>query len=89
MLDMFGEDRFIREACARVVHKDKFGTLYRYDFKEDEPLLMVRVRNSTRELDGSYKDYYLRVPPTMTNAKEAVAWTFGLTAAEYAPEFES
>jgi hypothetical protein len=27
----------------------------------------------------------MRVPPTMTTAREAVAWTFGMPAAEYAP----
>ncbi len=89
LLDMFGQDRFIQNSGATVINKDKCGTLYQYDFEADEPLLMVKVRNSTREIDGSYKDYFLRVPPNMTTAKEAVAWTFGLSESEYQPEFES
>lgn len=89
LLDMFGDERFIRESGATIVNKDKCGVLYRYTFESDEPLQMVKVRNSTRELDGSYKDYYLRVPPNVTTAHEAVAWTFGLTSTEYQPEFES
>lgn len=89
LLDMFGEDRFVRESGAEVIHRDKYGTLYRHMFKMDEPLTIVKVRNATRELDGSYKDYFLRVPPTVTTAKEAVAWTFGLTADEYDPGYES
>jgi hypothetical protein len=39
---------------------------------------MVRVDNSTPEPDGSRKPYWLRVPPTVQSAREAVAWTFGV-----------
>ncbi|MDZ4835278.1 MAG: hypothetical protein SGJ27_15990 [Candidatus Melainabacteria bacterium] len=94
-LDMFGEERFIRESGSTVVDQDQYGTLYKYTFKVqdplslDEPLMMVRVRNATRELDGTFKDYYLRVPPNMTTAKEAVAWTFGMSVDDYKPEFQS
>ena len=42
---------------------------------------MVEVVNSTPEPDGSRKTYFLRVPPTIGTAREAVAWTFGLGAA--------
>jgi hypothetical protein len=55
----------------------------------DEPLVMVKVRNSTPEPDGAYKDYFLRVPPTMRTAREAVAWTFGLEAEDYKPTQET
>ena len=46
-----------------------------------EPVVMVEVLNSTPEPDGSFKDYWLRVPPTMETARQAVAWTFGLADA--------
>jgi hypothetical protein len=36
-----------------------------------------------------FKDYFLRVPPDMTNAQEAIAWTFNLEPEEYHPMFES
>jgi len=39
----------------------------------------------TSEPDGSHKCYFLRVPPTMRTAREAVAWTYGLTAEAYLP----
>ena len=42
----------------------------------DEPLVMIEVINSTQEPDGSFKTYFLRVPPNCETAKEAVAWTF-------------
>jgi hypothetical protein len=36
-----------------------------------------------------FKDYFLRVPPTMKRAKEAVAWSFEKKEDDYAPMFES
>ena len=50
---------------------------------------MVEVVNSTPEPDGSRKTYFLRVPPTITTAREAVAWTFALGAGEYRPAVET
>lgn len=49
----------------------------------DEPIVVVRVKNSTAEPDGTFKDYFIRVPPTITNASHAVAWTFGIEPHEY------
>ena len=68
-----------------MIHSDELGDLYRADVPDDEPLVMVRVLNSTPEPDGTYKPYWLRVPPGMTRASDAVAWTFGFeNAAQYA-----
>lgn len=89
LLDIYGNERFLTASGAEVFHQDECGILYRYEFDLDEPLMMVRVRNSTREPDGTYKFYYLRVPPTVETAREAVAWTFGLSEDEYNPEKES
>ena len=50
---------------------------------------MVEVLNSTAEPDGSWKTYWLRVPPTMRTPREAIAWTFGMTKEEYAPAMQS
>ena len=47
--------------------------------------MAVRVINSTPEPDGSFKRYLLRVPPDITTAKAAVAWTFGKKPDEYLP----
>ena len=41
--------------------------------------------NSTPEPDGTYRTYWLRVPPTTRTARDGLAWTFGLTAPEYEP----
>ena len=41
------------------------------------------------ESDGSRKKYYLRVPPAMKDAREALAWTFSLSRDKYHPLWES
>ena len=88
-LERYGWGRYLLDSGAQVVHADEFGTLYSTDLPDDEPLVMVSVVNSTAEPDGSFKPYLLRVPPTMTTAREAVAWTFGVTATQYAPSLET
>ncbi|MFN8659965.1 MAG: hypothetical protein U0105_26755 [Candidatus Obscuribacterales bacterium] len=89
MIERFGFENFVRLAVMRKIHSDEYGSLYRKELRHDEPLLIVRVTNATPEADGTFKDYFLRVPPHIETAKEAVAWTFGLTEREYAPEQES
>ncbi len=46
---------------------------------------MVEVVNASPEPDGTFRTYFLRVPPRTATAKAGVAWTFGLTEEEYAP----
>lgn len=89
MVDTYGAARYIEGSAAVFVHEDECGQLYRKEMAGDEPLLMVRVKNSTPEADGTFKYYFLRVPPNMQTAREAVAWTFGVSPHEYKPEAES
>jgi hypothetical protein len=44
----------------------------------------VRIQDSSTE-----RQYYLRVPPTIQSADEAVAWTLGPNGQEYQPEQET
>jgi len=81
----------------------RYRALWRLDQPGDEPIVVVDVINQTPEPFGAVADgeaflaidgrvwrrYMLRVPPTMTNCAEAVAWTCGKTAATYAPQIES
>jgi hypothetical protein len=83
MVDRYGADRYLVDSNAVEVHQDDWGILYRKDIPDDEPLMMVKVVNSTPEPDGSFKDYFLRVPPTVNTALEAVAWTFDKSPEEY------
>ncbi|HEY9759143.1 MAG TPA: hypothetical protein V6C97_28510 [Oculatellaceae cyanobacterium] len=86
MIDRYGSSRFIIDCGATEVHRDECGVLYRKEFTNDEALVMVKVINSTPEPDGSFKEYFLRVPPIMTTAREAVAWTFDMDPHEYSPQ---
>jgi len=47
------------------------------------------VVNGTPDPDGSHRRYFLRVPPNVRTAHEAVAWTYGLTAREYEPRIRT
>ncbi|NOK57953.1 MAG: hypothetical protein GFH27_549287n257 [Chloroflexi bacterium AL-W] len=89
LLERYGEARYIEDTGAEVIDEAEYGTLYRRIFQDDEPLVMLRVLNSTPEPDGSYRTYWLRVPPHVRTAHEAVAWTFGLTPEQYHPRIES
>lgn len=89
MMDQFGIPRYLIESNADIINEDQYGTLYRKRMSGDEPLVMVRVKNSTPEPDGSFREYFLRVPPFMRTAKEAVAWTFNIEEDSYNPEKET
>ena len=82
-IDRYGQSRYLMDSGAKLVHEDDWGQLYKTELDNDEPLVMVKVVNSTPEPDGSYKDYFIRVPPTCSTALEAVAWTFGKEPSEY------
>jgi len=85
LIDRYGAQNYILDSGSVIVHYDECGTLYLKEVPPDENIVMVRVTNSTAEPDGEFKTYFLRVPPTMKTAREAVAWTFGLSENEYFP----
>lgn len=89
LVELYGTEKFLRDSNAVLIDEDAFGKLYRKDMQGDEPIVMVAVQNSTPEPDGSFKTYFLRVPPDMSTARQAVAWTFAMSAHEYRPEFQS
>jgi hypothetical protein len=89
MTARYGQARYLLDAGAILVHQDKRGKLWRKERTDDTDLVMVEVKNSTPEPDGSIKDYFLRVPPEMKTATEAVAWTFGIEPQRYAPAIET
>jgi hypothetical protein len=85
-----GPAAFILDAGGeRLDHDERFGTLWRRNVPGDEPIAMIEVVNATREPDGGFRRYWLRVPPEVRTAREAVAWTFSMTAQEYAPVKET
>ena len=97
MITRYGQSRYLRDSGATLIHEDDWGTLYRKEIPNDEPLIMVKVVNSMPEPDGSYREFFLRVDPecrpllsdgnlgepqTLT-ALNAVASTFGKTGPKY------
>lgn len=103
MISRYGQVRYLRDCGAEKIHTDECGTLWRKTYRNDEPIIMVEVLNSTPEPDGSTKTYFLRVNPTLRpmlagqrfgvaqtlTARNAIASTFGLTGEEYHPEVET
>jgi hypothetical protein len=94
LVERFGVERLIRESGSELLDEDDVGRLWRRDFgaglwPREEPIVMVEVLNSTPEPDGTRRTYFLRVPPEIETAREAVAWTFGMDGAGYAPAVES
>ena len=89
MLEHYGHDRYIVDSGAEPIQQDEAGRLWRVTLLNDEPITMVEVVNSTAEPDGTFNTYWLRVPPQTRTAKEAVAWTFGLSEQEYEPQVQT
>ncbi|MFF8605829.1 DUF6745 domain-containing protein [Streptomyces sp. NPDC015346] len=85
MLEYYGYDRYLTESGARPVHRDGTGVLWRIELVDDEDVAMVEVVNATPEPDGTFRTYWLRVPPETATARQGVAWTFGLAAEAYEP----
>ena len=112
LLSQFGLKRYIQESAVIIVDScdENFpllglqgARLLRKEQPNDEPLLFVEVRNSTKEQDGSQKTYLLPVDPnaydgtTQHSCLAAVASTwrrtdgslFFKTPKEYAPYLET
>lgn len=89
LIEQMGPVKYVELSGAVEVSKDRFGVLLRKEVAGEEPIMVVRVVNSTPEPDGSKKTYWLRCPPTMRTAKEALAWSFGLLETEYNPAEET
>ena len=84
-INRYGQDKFLKDSDSVKIHEDDYGTLWKKDLLNDEPIVMVELINSTPEPDNSFKHYFIRVPPTVKTAHEAVGWTFGKTDKNYKP----
>ena len=89
LIERVGHERFLSLTEAKPIHDDRCGKLYRINLPNDEPIVLIEVVNSTPEPEGYFKHYFLRVPPQIATAREAVAWTFGMKAQEYLPGVET
>jgi len=89
MMDRYGAARYVKDVGGKLIHQDRFGKLYHFKDERFLELVAVEVKNSTPEIDGSIKNYFLFVDPSLRTAKEAVAWTFGMKPDEYDPAIET
>ncbi len=75
-------DRFVPELRGRVINTGPRGHLYEVKLPDDPE----RVAHYVCVQDASTpRQYFLRVPPHIRTAAEAVAWTFSMTIEEYQP----
>jgi hypothetical protein len=59
--EIHGVAAFTRDAGGeRLDHDECYGTLWRRNIPNDEPIVMIEVVNRTREPDGRFKHYWLR-----------------------------
>ena len=84
---IIGHDKIKSSSNARVVDRcDETGMeLFTISGIFSEPISYLKVVNSTAEPDGSYKNYYLCVPPSCETCRQAVAWTFRKDSSSYKP----
>jgi hypothetical protein len=81
LLTKFGPERFFKELGGIIEHQDGDSQLIIINLgKNVEPMKVVKVRDATTK-----QFYFLRVPLSIRSCREAIAWTFGLTADEYNP----
>ena len=87
MVERVGMERFLHEAAASSIHHHEMGELYSIDLPGDPEgvLRAVKVKDPS-----TGRIYFLRVPPSIGRADDAVAWTFGFeTAKQYSPVSET
>lgn len=89
LIQDMGLDVYLPLEGSIIHHEPGIGSLWRIPYIDDEPLCAVEVVNSTAGPDGEAEHFFLRVPPHMRTAREAVAWTFGLKAEDYLVTAES
>jgi hypothetical protein len=78
--------RFVPELGGVVLDREPRGTLYEVAMPDDPERVAryVQVQDASTE-----RQYFLRVPPTVQTAAEAVAWSFQMAVEEYDPAQET
>lgn len=85
MIEMMTPQRYVANGGALKIAEDETGILWRKTWWSSvDAWAAVEVINGTPEPDGECKRYFLQVPSHLQTPREAVAWTYGLTASEYA-----
>ena len=83
MIEIMTPQRYVALGGAVRASEDETGVLWRKRWPSSDVWAAVEVINATPEPDGTRKHYFLQVPPNLGTAREAVAWTYGLTPEAY------
>jgi hypothetical protein len=83
MIEIMTPDCFVKLGGATPIAQDETGILWRKIWLSYDVWAAVEVINATPEPDGTHKHFFLQVPPNFRTAREAVAWTYGLSAKAY------
>jgi len=91
-IERMGENTFLDRANAQLLDEDLDAfqfprKLWKVDFNNgnEDPWVAVQVTNSTKEPDGTHRQFVIPVPPDMRTAAQAIAWTFQMDPDEYKP----
>lgn len=90
MLETMGNEKFLQQSEARLISNTDKLKLYRVPVSEWHRTFLdgwVHIVHCVCPSTG--REYYLRVPPDIRDAEEAIAWTFGETKADYQPAIET
>jgi hypothetical protein len=83
MIEIITPQRYVALGGPVRVAADEAGILWRKAWQTFDAWAAVEVINATPEPDGTRKHFFLQVPANMRTAREAVAWTYGLSEDAY------
>lgn len=83
MIEIISPQRYVALGGPVRVASDEAGILWRKVWPMFDAWAAVEVINATPEPDGTHKHFFLQVPANMRTAREAVAWTYGLSEDAY------
>jgi hypothetical protein len=84
MIEILTPQIYVAQGGADRVAEDETGILWRKTWLSFDAWAAVEVINATPEPDGTRKHFFLQVPAHIRTAREAVAWSYGLSANAYA-----
>jgi Domain of unknown function (DUF6745) len=84
MIEIMTPQRYVAQGGAARVAEDETGILWRKTWLAYDAWAAVEVINATPEPDGTHRHFFLQVPANLETAREAVAWTYGMSAEAYA-----
>ena len=79
-----GNENLMAKKGITVVHRDGDSLLLKIYVDGSHYQKFVRVKDATTRVF-----HFLRVPPSMTTCKQAIAWTFGMSPKNYNLEEET